>query len=64
MYIYKVILVRESTALPNIRKYINAIYAAQPLQPVEIVIGTSELSIGVRDSTAAFVINPIHQTTT
>ena len=64
MYIYKVILVRESTALPNIRKYINAIYAAHPLQPVEIVIGTSELSIGVRDSTATFVINPIHQTTT
>ena len=60
MYIYKVILVRESTAPPNIRKYINAIYAAQPLQPVEIVIGTSELSIRVRDSTANFVINPIH----
>ena len=60
MYIYKVILVRESSTLPNIRKYINAIYAAQPLQPVEIVIGTSELSIRVRDSTANFVINPIH----
>ena len=64
MYIYNGILVRESTALPNIRKYINAIYAAHPLQPVEIVIGTSELSIGVRDSTATFVINPIHQTAT
>ena len=62
MYIYKVILVRESTALPNIRKYINAIYAAHPLQPVDIVIGTSELSIGVRDSTAAFVIKATHQT--
>ena len=64
MYIYNGILVREPTALPNIRKYINAIYVAQPLQPVVIVIFTSELSIGVRDSTAAFVINPTHQTTT
>ena len=64
MYIYKVILVRESTALPNIRKYINAIYVPPPSHTVIVVIFTSELSIRVRDSTVTFVINPMHQTTT
>ena len=62
MYIYKVILVRESSTLPNIRKYINAIYVPPPSHTVIVVIFTSELSIGVRDSTAAFVIKATHQT--